>query len=176
MRHFGRAVLAAALMAAVIAGPGHGAETLDPGVEAGRGPVTGLPMPRYVSLRSNEANARRGPSVTHRIDWVFKRREMPLRVVAEFEHWRRVEDAEGLGGWMHFALLSGVRTVLVQQDMTPLRLQPNDRAPVVAHLEAGVVARVQSCEQDWCRLRTDRLRGWAERSTLWGITPGETFD
>ncbi|WP_338048854.1 SH3 domain-containing protein [Rhodobaculum claviforme] len=144
--------------------------------EVGVGPVTGLALPRFVSLRSNEGNARRGPGMTHRIDWVFTRRDMPLRVVAEFEHWRRVEDAEGLGGWMHFALLSGVRTVLVRTDMMPLRLQPDDRAPVVAHLEAGVIARVQSCAPDWCRLRADGVRGWAPRADLWGLIPGETFE
>ncbi|MGY6412312.1 MAG: SH3 domain-containing protein [Alkalilacustris sp.] len=140
------------------------------------GPVTGLPMPRYVSLRAGEGNARRGPGMTHRIDWVFTRREMPLRVVAEFEHWRRVEDAEGLGGWIHFALLSGVRTVLVQQEMTPLHLQPDLRAPLVAHLEAGVVARLQSCDADWCRLRVDGLRGWAPKSALWGVEAAEIID
>lgn len=173
----------AAIMVAVMtmsagsgAGPAHAAETLGEARGAERGSVTGLPLPRFVSLRSNEGNARRGPGVTHRIDWVFTRREMPLRVVAEFEHWRRVEDAEGLGGWMHFALLSGVRTVLVQQDMTALRLQPDGRAPVVAHLEAGVIARVQSCGPQWCRLRAERLRGWAERSALWGLAPDETID
>jgi SH3-like domain-containing protein len=66
-----------------------------------RGPVTGLPLPRYVSLKASEANVRRGPSLTHRIDWVFKRRDMPLRITAEFGHWRRVEDRDGAGGWVH---------------------------------------------------------------------------
>ena len=143
---------------------------------AGRGPVTGLPMPRFVSLRGGEGNARRGPGMTHRIDWVFTRRNMPLRVTAEFEHWRRVEDAEGLGGWMHFALLSGVRHVLVQEDMTPLHLQADARAPVVGYMEAGVIARLQDCGPEWCRLRADSLRGWAPRAALWGVGDGEILD
>jgi len=141
-----------------------------------RGPVTGLPLPRFVSLKSGEGNARRGPGMTHRVDWVFRHRGMPLRVTAEFEHWRRVEDAEGLGGWMHYSLLSGVRTVLVTEDMTALRLQADDRAPVTAWLEAGVVARVQSCGPTWCRLDAERLRGWAPRSALWGLDPDETLN
>ncbi len=161
----------AAAVAAILCG------ALAGGVAAAeRGPVTGLPMPRYVSLKGSEGNARRGPSMTHRVDWVFTRRDMPLRVTAEFEHWRRVEDAEGAGGWMHFALLSGVRTALVLDDMTPLHLQADDRAPVVAYLEAGVVARVQSCGPEWCRLRVDRLRGWAEKAKLWGVDAEETLD
>ncbi len=145
-------------------------------VGSGLGPVTGLPMPRYVSLRAGEGNARRGPALTHRVDWVFTRRDMPLKVTAEFGHWRRVEDAEGVGGWMHFALLSGARTVLVLEEMTPLHLQADARAPVVGRLEAGVIARVLSCGGDWCRLRADRLRGWAPRDALWGVAADETID
>ena len=163
---------------AVMPPPTDGADTSPPRAapDDGRGPVTGLPMPRYVSLRAGEGNARRGPGMTHRVDWVFTRRDMPLRVVAEFEHWRRVEDAEGLGGWIHFALLSGVRTVLVQEDMMPLHMQPDTRAPLIAHLEAGVVARLQSCSPDWCRLRADGLRGWAPKSALWGVERAEIID
>lgn len=174
MRHSRRAILAGGLAAALTGAPMRAAEPA--GTGAAVGPVTGLALPRFVSLRGNEGNARRGPGMTHRIDWVFTRRDMPLRVVAEFGHWRRVEDAEGLGGWMHFALLSGVRTVLVRSDMAPLRLQPDARAPVVAHLEAGVIARVRSCAPEWCRLDVDGMRGWAERPTLWGLAEGEVFD
>jgi len=167
MRHgIGAAVLAAIVGAALAMGA----------AAAERGPETGLPLPRFVSLKGGEGNARRGPGLTHRIDWVFTRRDMPLRVTAEFEHWRRVEDAEGAGGWMHFALLSGVRTVLVEEDMTPLRVTADPRAPVVAWLEAGVVARLQSCEAEWCRLRADGLRGWAPKAALWGVVPDEIVD
>ena len=70
-----------------------------------RGPVTNLPLPRYVSLKGGEGNARRGPSLSHRIDWVFRHPGMPLRVVAEFGHWRRVEDQDGAGGWVHYSCL-----------------------------------------------------------------------
>ena len=95
-----------------------------------RGSVTNLPLPRYVSLKGNEGNARRGPGLTHRIDWVFTRAGMPLRITAEFEHWRRVEDSEGVGGWVNFVLLSGVRTALVTQDMAEFRTLPDVAAPV----------------------------------------------
>ncbi len=177
MRQARRAVQWAAVtaMGLMAAGPGHAVEAATEGQEA-LGPYTGLALPRYVSLRASEGNARRGPGMTHRIDWVFTRRDMPLRIVAEFEHWRRVEDAEGLGGWVHFALLSGVRTVLVLEDMAPLHLQADERAPVVAWLEAGVIARLQSCVPDWCRLRADGVRGWARKDTLWGVEAEEAFD
>lgn len=155
-----------------------------PGVSGGaamaaedeRGAVTGLPIPRYVSLKSGEVRARRGPGLTHRVDWVYQRRGLPLRVTAEFEHWRRVEDNEGAGGWMHYSLLSGVRMVLVRQDMTPLRVRADEAASVAAFLEAGVVAQVQSCGPDWCRLNADGLRGWTQKAALWGVDPAEMID
>lgn len=143
---------------------------------AERGPVTGLPLPRFVSLKASEGNARRGPGMTHRVDWVFTRRDMPLQVTAEFEHWRRVQDAEGASGWMHFALLSGVRTVLVDQDLAPMHLQADERAPVVAYLEAGVVARILRCGPDWCRLNAGGQRGWVPKATLWGVDPDEIIE
>ena len=165
---------AAGLVVAVPLGGAAAAE--EPATDRAAGPVTGLPMPRYVSLRSGEGNARRGPGMTHRVDWVFTRRNMPLRVTAEFEHWRRVEDAEGQGGWMHFALLSGIRHVLVVEDMAPLHLQADSRAPVVGYMEAGVVARLQDCTPEWCRLRVEGLRGWAPKSALWGVEAAEILD
>jgi SH3-like domain-containing protein len=141
-----------------------------------RGPVTNLPLPRYVSLKASEANVRRGPSLTHRIDWVFVRRDMPLRITAEHGHWRRVQDREGAGGWVHYSLLSGVRTVLVEEDRLPLRARPDARAPATALLEAGVVARLGACRADWCRLTAGGYRGWARKAGLWGVAEDEIRD
>ncbi len=138
-----------------------------------RGPVTNLPLPRYVSLKAAEGNVRRGPSLTHRIDWVFKRRGMPLRITAEFGHWRRVEDRDGAGGWIHYALLSGVRTVLIEEDMLALHAKPDEKAPVRARLELGVIARLGKCLPDWCLLSAGGYRGWAPKAALWGVDPDE---
>lgn len=137
-----------------------------------RGPVTGLPLPRYVSLKTSEGNARRGPGLTHRIDWVFTRPGMPLRVTAEHENWRRVEDAEGAGGWVHYSLLSGVRSVLVTEDLTELLAKPDLRASVVARAEMRVVARLLECDGAWCRIARDGTRGWVRKSALWGVDEG----
>lgn len=138
-----------------------------------RGPVTNLPMPRYVSLKADEANVRRGPGTNHRIDWVFKRRNMPLQVVAEFSHWRKVTDREGAGGWVHYTLLSGVRTVIIEKDMTALRTRPENESQINAYAEAGVIARLDECIPGWCKVIADGERGWAETVMLWGVTPGE---
>lgn len=141
-----------------------------------KGAVTNLPLPRFVSLKAAEGNVRRGPSLTHRIDWVFTRRDMPLRITAEHGHWRRVEDRDGQGGWVHYSLLSGTRTVIVEQDMMTLRTRPDPEAPVTAALEAGVVARLGKCDVEWCRLNAGGFKGWAPKARLWGVGAKEIRD
>ena len=113
------------------------------------GKVTNRPIPRFVSMKASEGNVRRGPSLSHRIDWVFKRRDMPLRITAEHGHWRRVEDRDGIGGWVHYSLLSGTRTVLVEKDMLQHHTRLQAGTPVTAALELGVVARISQCNDEW---------------------------
>ncbi|MQY42638.1 aspartyl-trna synthetase [Epibacterium sp. SM1969] len=138
-----------------------------------RGPVTNLPLPRFVSMKASEGNVRRGPSQTHRIDWVFKRRGVPLEITAEYGHWRRVRDRDGAGGWMHYALLSGARTVLIEHDMTQVFARPDTRAQVTAAFELGVIARLGECSQDWCEVSAGGYKGWAHKEKLWGVAPDE---
>lgn len=141
-----------------------------------RGAVTNLPLPRFVSLKGREGNARRGPSLEHRIDWVFQHPGMPLKITAEYENWRRVEDVDGEGGWVHYALLSGVRTVVVTGAQAVLRGDPMARAPIVARAEKGAILHLLSCNPDWCDLSADDTEGWMERSDFWGVLPGETLE
>lgn len=149
------------------------AQTSPGAAEEARGQVTNLPLPRFVSLKASEGNVRRGPSLSHRIDWVYKRRDLPLRITAEHGHWRRVEDRDGMGGWVHYSLLSGTRTVLVEQDMLQLHVNPDPKAAVVARLELGVVARLGECTLEWCELRSGGFTGWAPKVRLWGVGPQE---
>jgi SH3-like domain-containing protein len=170
--------------APALAAPGPAPATPTPAVAAtppvprdpNVGMVTNLPLPRFVSLKGNEGNARRGPGLTHRIDWVFTRSGMPLRITAEYEHWRRVEDAEGVGGWVHYALLSGVRSVLIAADMAEFRNSPQDEAEVIFKAERNVVGWVQECLPDWCRLSVDGERGWVRKTALWGVSPTEIIE
>lgn len=141
-----------------------------------RGKVTNLPIPRFVSIKSSEANVRRGPSLTHRIDWVFKRKDMPVQITAEHGHWRRIRDRDGQGGWVHYSLLSGVRSVIVEDDLLALRARPDPAAPEVARLEMGVIARLGDCSPDWCRLIADGYKGWSPKSALWGVDSDEIRD
>ena len=104
---------------------------------------------------------------------MFKRRNMPLQVVAEYGHWRRVIDREGQGGWVHYTMLSGARTVIIDQDMLVLRARPDAGATENAVLEAGVIARLGECRPKWCRLTAAGYRGWAPKDVLWGVKPDE---
>jgi SH3-like domain-containing protein len=182
-------VMTAALLAPPLAaqdaeGPAPSAETEAPAsarsaekqCQPDVGCVTNLPLPRFVSLKGSQGNARRGPGLTHRIDWVFTRAGMPLRITAEFENWRRVEDFEGAGGWVHYSLLSGVRTVLVTLDMAELRDRPAADATVIAQAELGVLGRLLACNPDWCRVALDGQRGWVRKSAIWGVRADETFE
>lgn len=141
-----------------------------------RGPETNLPLPRYVSLKSNEANVRRGPSLSHRIDWIFKRKSMPLQITAEYGHWRRVQDPDGVGGWIHYSLLSGTRTVLILQDRLAVRVGADLGSRVRAELEEGVVAKLRGCTLDWCRVLVGGYQGWVLKTGLWGVGVDEIRD
>ena len=140
---------------------------------AERGAVTNLPIPRFVSMKASEGNVRRGPSLTHKIDWVFKRRDMPLQITAEHGHWRRVQDRDGAGGWVHYSLLSGTRTVIVERDALVLHAKPDLNTPAKAKLQIGVVARLGKCNREWCRLNAGGYKGWARKDAMWGVKPDE---
>lgn len=184
-RHIRTGALALAL--ALISGPAlvplpvsaqeEGEEMAEPApggvAEPGKGPVTNLPLPRYVSLKTSDGNVRRGPSLEHRIDWVFRHRDMPLRVTAEFEHWRRVEDNEGQGGWIYYTLLSGVRTVLVTEPDTALHAGPGEKTAVLAKASEGVIGRLGPCTLDWCEISAGGETGWVAKARLWGVEADE---
>ncbi|WP_435257757.1 SH3 domain-containing protein [Thioclava sp. FR2] len=149
---------------------------VEPEADPGRGSVTNLPLPRFVSLKNGEGNARRGPGLTHRIDWVFTQAGMPLKITAEYENWRRVEDADGLGGWVHYSLLSGTRSAIVKGDLVDFHTMARPDATIAFRAEAGVVARILSCQDDWCRVQIEGERGWAPIAALWGVEPGEVIE
>lgn len=141
-----------------------------------RGSITHLPIPRYVSLKGARGNVRRGPSLSHRIDWVFTHPGMPLKVTAEFGHWRRVEDSDGQGGWIHYTLISGVRHVMVTKDMVDLHARPDEKSEVTARAQLGAIAKLEACNQDWCEVEGEGADGWLPKADLWGVDPEEIRD
>lgn len=144
--------------------------------EPQKGQVTNLPIPRYVSLKVKEANARRGPSLSHKIDWIYKRQNMPLEIYAEYENWRRVRDFEGLGGWVHYTLLSGIRYVLIKNELLEMRLLPSIDAQVIAKVPQYNIAILDKCNKDWCRIIDDGYKGWVPKNGIWGVYENELKD
>ncbi|MCA3245883.1 MAG: SH3 domain-containing protein [Azospirillum sp.] len=136
-----------------------------------------LPIPRFVSLRSEEVNLRTGPGVRYPVEWVFVRRQMPVEILQEFENWRRVRDREGTEGWVHQSMLAGRRTAIVLGEAgrpAELRRRAEDGAPALARIEPGVIATLIECAGAWCRLEAGGFRGWMPRAGLWGVYPQET--
>jgi len=143
------------------------------------GPATGLPVPRYVSLKSGRINVRRGPGDDYPIEWVFEKKGLPVEITAESDRWRRIRDREGDTGWVWHSMLDGRRTGIVEnKDGQPVALHadPNVTSSIVAYAEPGVVAQLAVCKPDWCELKADGYEGWIERPMIWGTYPGETFE
>ncbi|MBV8170293.1 MAG: SH3 domain-containing protein [Alphaproteobacteria bacterium] len=136
-----------------------------------------LPVPRFVSLRSDEVNVRTGPGVRYPIDWVFQRKTMPVEVLAEVDTWRKVRAADGTEGWVHQSMLTGRRTAMVTgRDVLTLRKRNASDADAVAMLEPGVIGNLLECRDAWCRLEIAGNKGWLPRDTLWGVLPSENFN
>jgi SH3-like domain-containing protein len=136
-----------------------------------------LPLPRFAALRSDDVNLRAGPGFRYPIEWVYKRRDLPMEIEREFEVWRLVAAPDGIRGWVHQATLTGVRTFMVQGADATLRAEPKDDATPVAVLKVGVIGRIRSCEAsaDWCRLQIGDYRGFLKRSQFWGALPDEVI-
>lgn len=144
------------------------------------GAVTGLPLPRFVSLKSDRVNVRKGPSRDHAVQWVFQHAGMPIEVIGEFENWRRIRDRDGDKGWVYHSLLDGRRTAIVKGDpdgdLARLYEIPDQRAEVIALAEPGVVGALLACKDDWCRVSASGHTGWIARRDVWGAYESEEFD
>ena len=138
------------------------------------GPVSKLPLPQFVSLKSDRVNLHEGPSKEHPTRWVYQRVGLPVEITAEFEIWRRIRDSEGGEGWVLHSLLSGRRTAIVAPwKKEPLVLTASDHQQPVAKLSPGVIAGLKSCDGEWCRLQGPGFDGYMKQENLWGVYPGE---
>jgi SH3-like domain-containing protein len=173
-------LLGFAILVAAGAAPSAHEATSAPGFGPGR-----LPIPRFVSLKSDRVNLRQGPGTEYPIAWVFRRSGLPLEVIKEFEGWRQVRDADGTTGWILGVMLSGRRTALVlpweakagQRPVASatLREAGSEQSRAVARVEAGVLAAILGCDGHWCRVGIDSYRGYIKQTTLWGAYEGEVI-
>ena len=148
------------------------------------GTASGLPVPRYVSLKSDRVNLREGPAKDHRTTWIFQRAGLPVEITAEFETWRKVRDSEGSEGWVLHSLLSGRRTGLVtpwkkdakDNPTSMLYQKPSADSAPVASLQPGVLANIRSCNKTWCRVNGEGFDGFIPKSAIWGFYPNEDVE
>jgi SH3-like domain-containing protein len=147
--------------------------------EQAKGTATGLPLPRFAALRSDEVNMRAGPGTRYPIDWVYKRRDLPVQIEREFEVWRLVSDPTGTKGWVHQATLTGRRSFIVTGIAPRMLLrQPDEKAAPVAELKPGVVGHIRSCDAGsvWCQVQVGEYRGFLRRDAFWGAQPREAVN
>ena len=142
------------------------------------GSATGMPLPRYAALGSNQVNMRIGPDLRYPIDWTYQRKDLPVQIIDEFQHWRRIRDPEGTEGWVQRPLLTSRRTFLVQGAERVLRGRAEEGAAPVARLKPGVIGRLRHCAENspWCEVQVRDYRGWLKRSEIWGVAPDEAVN
>lgn len=150
--------------------------------QTGGGTASGLPVPRFVSLKSDRVNIRGGPTREHDVTVTYTRAGLPVEITAEFDNWRRIRDWEGAEGWVYHSLLSGRRTAIVTANpkekaaLLPLRDQAAAQGVVVAQLQPGVLGTVKKCAGGWCRIIGTGFDGWIEQIRLWGVYPDEKVE
>jgi SH3-like domain-containing protein len=171
------AVIATALVVALVAswpsGPVMAASDQNEG--------SGLPLPRFVSLKSDRVNVRVGPNKDNDVGWIYTRPGLPVEITAEFENWRRIRDRDGSEGWVYHSLLSGKRTAYVisaksESGLASLYASPDPASPLRASLELGVLGTVKRCDGQWCRFVGAGFDGWIEQDRLWGVYPNEKIE
>jgi SH3-like domain-containing protein len=173
--------IALVLSLAVAAGAGRAADDSVQQVAVADGSKTGLRVPRFVSLKSDKVNVRRGPSTDQAIIWVFARAGLPVEIIAESDNWRRVRDSEGADGWVYHSLLSSRRTVLItpwSKDKESVTMHESDSTSsrAVAELQSGVIGNVVECDGKWCELTVDDYEGYVQQDKLWGVYRGEKIE
>ncbi|WEX88591.1 SH3 domain-containing protein [Sinorhizobium garamanticum] len=145
--------------------------------------ASGLPLPRFVSLKAKSVNLRIGPSLDYAVAFRYLKSGVPVEIIQEYDNWRRIRDADGTEGWVNQALLSGDRTALAAPWMrgkgegifVNLRRDPQSTAPIVARIEPGVMLQIGECNGDWCHAETQGVEGWIAQGEIWGAYPGEAF-
>ncbi len=135
------------------------------------GSVTGMILPRFVTLKSTDVNMRSGPGVNYPIKINYKCYHLPVKILSEFETWRLVKDSRGNEGWIHEAMIDKKNYVEITNDSkVPIFRLPSDRAKQVAYVEKGMVAKLVKCNDEWCKIAIAKTyKGWINKKYIWGF-------
>ncbi|MDX1974813.1 MAG: SH3 domain-containing protein [Rickettsiales bacterium] len=138
---------------------------------------SGLPVPRWVSLRSEEVNVRTGPGTRYPIQWVYRRDGMPVEVIEEFDLWRKIRDSDGTSGWVHKGMVQSKRNIMIKsKDAQIMRSEPKEKARPILKAEPTVIGQLMECNEEWCRVQISGHKGWLEKKVLWGVYKADMFD
>lgn len=139
--------------------------------------TSGLPVPRFVSLKAEEVNVRTGPGTRYPISWVYRRLAMPVEVIEEYDVWRKIRDVEGTAGWVHKGMLDGKRMVMVRgKEPRVVRIDADEKSKPLLKAEPMVIARLVECQPAWCRIQISARKGWMEKRYLWGVYESEALE
>lgn len=154
------------------------------------GQVSGLPIPRFVSLKSSETNLRKGPNVRYPIVWSYQQKGYPMEIIAEFENWRKLRDIDGEEGWVHVNLVNGIRNFIINKnsytnplpeyternrELVVFRYPDENSFPMI-RAELGVIGNIKSCNPEWCKVKIEEHIGWVKKENIWGVYPEEVIE
>jgi len=141
------------------------------------GSVTGLEIPRFVSLKSNDVNIRVGPSINYPIELKYVTQNLPLEIIDEFDVWRKSRDQEGNIGWVHKSLIKGDRYIITGSKInaeTDLFLRPSGQ--IVGVIKKNNILKLKSCNLKWCKVSKGSVKGWVLKENIWGIYEDEIYN
>ena len=134
-------------------------------------------IPRFVTIAKDKAYMRTGPGSRFPITWIYKRKNLPVEIVLEYENWRKIKDIDGSEGWVHLSLLSGRRYGAIQaDDMMKLHSKPSNESRVMAFLEPETIVKILSCGPQWCRIDAQGYKGWMPKASIWGVYADEIIE
>ena len=132
------------------------------------------PLPYWASIAAGQALMRTGPDRTYPAVWLYKRRDLPVRVLQVVGPWRRVQEQDGSSGWMLASLLAARRTgVVVAGGLRPIRSGPSGDSDLLWQAEPGVIGRISKCDGQYCRIQIGEKIGYIEQGGIWGTDPNE---
>tara|TARA_B100001057_G_scaffold370193_1_gene374020 strand:- start:12 stop:569 length:558 start_codon:yes stop_codon:yes gene_type:complete len=138
------------------------------------GMETGLEIPRYVSLKSNDVNIRVGPSKNYPIEIKYIKKNYPLKVIEEYEEWRKVEDFKKNIGWVHKSLISGTRTgIILPNENKKIELLNTLDGNIIGEIGIGNIVYLEKCKIDWCLILVENFKGWVDKKYIWGVKENE---
>ncbi len=139
---------------------------------ANKNTASGLPLPRFAALKADQVNMRKGPGSDYHIIWSYQKQHYPVKIIAEYKNWRKIKDHYNHVGWIHKALLTGKKTVMIsnpKKTLVPLFDKPRDNATIIGYAEPFSIGTYTKCQTEFCVVQFSTITGWVNKNFIWGI-------